>query len=61
MINNKGYAATCSKCNSTNIKINYIKTTFNMSNRETSTPVICFDCVYVTTESAISKKRSDNE
>ena len=49
-MNKKGYAATCSKYNSTNIKYDYQNTRINSNVNKASTLVKCVDCGYETTE-----------
>lgn len=49
-MNKKGYAVTCSKCESSNIKYDYLSTTINVKENKASTPVKCLDCGYETTE-----------
>lgn len=47
---NKGYAVTCSKCKSTNIKYDHHNTKFNHQNKKVSVLVKCLDCDYEVTE-----------
>lgn len=49
-MNKKGYAVTCSKCESRNIKYDYLNTTMNVKNNKISTPIKCLDCDYETIE-----------
>lgn len=49
-MNKEGYAVTCSKCGSYEIKYEYEKTTVNAKTNETKTPVICLECGHKTYE-----------
>lgn len=49
-MNKKGYAVTCCKCDSINIKYDYRKTTLNIRDNKASTPIKCLDCGYETFE-----------
>ncbi len=49
-MNKKGYIITCSKCESSNVKYDYLNTIMQIKDSKAITPVKCLDCGYETIE-----------